>query len=45
MVSSKLHPSMIQIENKSDYFMTLKKGSRTVKTTGLVHNYIILANC
>ena len=47
MVSTKWPTFMAQCANKFKVFVTLQKGQEKVKvkTTGLVHNFIILANC
>ena len=45
MVSTKMTPVHGTMCEKMITFVTLQKGQEKVKTTGLVHNFIILANC
>ena len=47
MVSTKWSPFMVQCAQNSKFFVTLPKGQGKVKVkiSGLVHNFIIPANC
>ena len=47
MVSTKLPPIFGAMWENSKFFVTLQKGQEKVmvKTTDLVHNFFILANC